>query len=182
MPIKVFCLQHTNIKLLYTCGALSVWCTSLCIRFCLRRPFPIIHLWGFMMLLLKAAVNVGSELQASSYSLKTNTETCGRFIFSELYIFFPFLWISFWEWRYFAFWLEQRCPVMWANIEFIVDIENLGVAIPWVPENAFQGNLTVFVSLAAFHPFGFVKIRGSQSFRGENQSRFPSQSVCCALT
>lgn len=38
------------------------------------------------MLLLKAAVNVGSELQASSYS--PNTECCGRFIFSKLYIFF----------------------------------------------------------------------------------------------
>lgn len=40
------------------------------------------------MLLLKAAVNVGSELQVSSYSLKTNTECCGRFIFSDLYILF----------------------------------------------------------------------------------------------
>lgn len=40
------------------------------------------------MLLLKAAVNVGSELPASSYSLKTNTECSGRFIFSEFYIFF----------------------------------------------------------------------------------------------
>lgn len=59
---------------------------------CLRRTSHISHFWGFMMfrmLLLKAAVYVGSEQQASSYSLEINTNTgswCG-FVFSELYIF-----------------------------------------------------------------------------------------------
>lgn len=66
---------------------------SLSLSLCLRRTFHISHLWGFMMfrmLLLKAAVYVGSEQQASSYSLEinTNTESWDGFVFFKLYIFF----------------------------------------------------------------------------------------------
>ncbi len=59
---------------------------------CLCRTSHISHLWGFMMfrmLLLKAAVYVGSEQQASSYNLEINTNTGSwyGFVFSKLIFF-----------------------------------------------------------------------------------------------
>jgi len=158
-----------------------VRCTSLCISFCLRRPFHISHLWGFLMfwmLLLKAAVYVGSELQASIYSLKTNTERCGRFI----YLFLLFLRISFWEWRSFAFWLEQCCSVMWADIKFLVDKGNLGVVSAQISHamgtwKCLSRTFYCVLSLAAFHHFGFVKIRDSQGGK-INRGFILKMSVC----
>lgn len=120
---------------------------------CLCRTSRISHLRGFMMfrmLLLKAAVYVGSEQQASSYSLEINTNTgswCG-FVFSKLYIFFSLPLDFILRVEMLCFLTSTALPCyMSGYIEFIVDTGNLDVvvcsAIPWVSEKTFQGNLTV---------------------------------------